>query len=78
MTPDKNEDKIKAITKKYDAPDAGIKVIVGMYANLLNAMYATIPSPLILGSVLNGKVIPNLVLDEFTHHSASNPMTRRI
>jgi len=70
--------KSKAITKKYDAPDAGIKVIVGMHANLLSAMQAAIPFPLILGSVLNGKVIPNLVLDGFTHRSASNPMTRRI
>ena len=68
--------KNKATTRSYDAPDAGIKVGIGMH--LLNAMYAAIPFPLILGSVLNGKVIPNLVLDGFTHHSASNPMTRRI
>ncbi len=67
--------KNKATTRSYNAPDAGIKVIVGMHASLQNAMYVGIPFLLMPDFVLIGKIILNPVPDGFTHHFANSLMT---
>jgi hypothetical protein len=68
----------KSITRLYDAPDAGIKVIIGMHANLHNAIYAVIPFILIQDVVPIKKITLNLLLDGFIHHFVNRLMTRRI
>ena len=68
----------KVTTRNYDAPDAGIKGIVGMHASLRNVMYVEIPFLLILDFVPNGKVIQNLVPDGFIRHFVNILMTKRI
>ncbi len=70
--------KNKATTRSYNAPDAGIKVIVGMHAYLQNAMYVGIPFLLMPDFVLIGKIILNPVPDGFTHHFANSLMTRKM
>ncbi len=70
--------KNKATTRSYDAPDAGIKVIVGMHASLQNATSVGFPFVLMPDFVLTGKIILNPVLDGFTHHFTNSLMTRKI
>ncbi len=70
--------KNKATTRSYNAPDAGIKVIIGMHASLQNATYVGIPFLLMPDFVLIGKIIPNPVPDGITHYFANSLTTRKI